>query len=561
MPRLDTWLRSSIFTLAAILILMAVLDGWLSRSAVPFHDAWDGALGFLMRFEEDARALLAQHNEHRLVTTRLLVWVDFQFFGGRDMFLVATNYLFAAANWLILWSCLKAINGDRIAPRDLRLLGAMLAAWVFFWSQDVNFTWGFQHQVHGAQFFPLVSFLMLSHAAQRGPREHAFFVAALGLGIISAGTMANGALALSLMAVWGIVLRMRIWHILMLAATGALILFLYFQDFRTPGTHDSVVSSVVSHPFEILIFVFGYLGNPLVHVLGNNPPVRALAAILGAILVAATLVLTYQHLKKRSENRIVPGLLLYIIYVGATAFITAGGRALSFEHIAFAGRYTTPTILAWAALICILSSWIFRFFYSSRNYARWCLIFATVLLVAMFVPAIRTFAPDKDYHHDQSVAVLALELGIPDAERIQPIYPRINTVMNTAARASDVDLGIFAQPAYRGLRERMGEQVPDGAGETCRTEIDPPISLAPHPDHVRITGTLSGVRSGGAPTRVLIRDPSGIIVGAALTRRPERRRYLSDGDPTRVADFTGYVRADAVNDPLVFISSICTPGN
>lgn len=561
MPRLDSWLRSSIFTLAAILILLAVLDGWLSRSAVPFHDAWDGAVGFLMRFEEDASALLAQHNEHRLVTTRLLVWVDFQFFGGRDIFLVATNYLFAAANWAILWSCLKAINGDRVAPPDLRLMGAMLAAWVFFWSQDVNFTWGFQHQVHGAQFFPLLAFLMLSHAAQRGPREHVFFVAALSLGIISAGTMANGALALALMAVWGIVLRMRVWQILTQAAAGALILFLYFQEFRTPGTHDSVVSSVVSHPFEILIFVFGYLGNPLVHVLSNNPAVRALAGFFGAILVAATLVQTFHHVRNRSDSKVIPGLLLYIIYVGATAFITAGGRALTFEHIAFAGRYTTPTVLAWAALVCILSPQIFQFYYSSRNYARWILMFANFLLVAMFVPAIYYFAPDKDYHHDQSVAVLALELRVADAEKIQLVYPNVQAVMNTAARASDQDLGIFAQTAYRGLRELIGQQVPDDAGQTCTAQIDPPINLPSHADHVRITGTLKGVRSGNAGTRVLIRDPSGIIVGAALTRRPERTRYLSEGDPARVADYTGYVRAEAMNDPLVFISSVCAPGD
>ncbi len=540
MTRLERRLRLAIYVLSFGLIAGAFIGGWLNYNPFPFFDGWDGNINFQMIFEDRPSVLFSQHNEHRLVITRLLVLADYRLFGGHHIFLTLTNYLFALGAWFTFWHCLKVINEDDVEKRDLQLLAIVLGGWIFLWAQEPNFIWGFQNQVHAAQVFPLLAFLCLSHAARRPREENRLFLASLALGIVSAGSMANGALALPLMAVWSIFLRMRFWQTCTLIGAGALILSLYTRDYFTPADHSSVFATFLEHPLAVVLFTLKFLGNPFVHVISPYWPANWIAIGLGALLGGTAAYLTYKLARDGSRSAVVPGLTLYIVYVGSTAFLTAGGRIFIDEYMAYVSRYTTPTVLAWAAFTCLISPWIFRVFYSSRNSRRGVLIFAVIGLTACFIPLIRTVTPHPDFHHNQAMATLALELGIPDAEQIGHTYPSADAALRTAGRATFKDLGIFGRAPFQGLRETMGETwTPANGPSLCHYDILEEVEIE-RADFTRVSGAIILIKKPSKRMRLLTIDAANKIVGAGLTKRPQMVRNQS-GAVVRTAEFTAYV--------------------
>lgn len=555
MTRLDARLRIAIYVLAFGLIAAAFMGGWLMYTPIPFFDGWDGNVSFQMLLKENPGLLFSQHNEHRLVVTRVLLLVDYYVFGGRHIFLVMTNYAFALGVWFVFWRCLKVINKNKVDPKDLKLLGMVLGGWIFLWSQNINFTWGFQNQVHSAQFFPLLAFLLLGRASERTQHQYWIYGGAIVAGVVSAGTMANGALALPLMAVWAIQLRMRVLQTIGLALAGAIILALYTQGYHTPSNHSTVFSTVLEHPISVILFVFKFLGNPFVHVISPFGIGSIIAILLGATMTGAGAYLSLQIARHGPRNGVIAGLVLYIVYVGATAFLTAGGRVFIVEYIAFTTRYTTPTILAWTALTCIISPWIFRMFYTSKDHARGILIFSTLGLLAAFVPVVRTILPTPNFHHNQNIAALSLELGIRDDEQIGYTYSNAEHVLRIADRASSADFGIFGRTPYRGLREMIGTYWIASSTPTCTGYLTETYPLEHAPDHSRVDGRIMPVARGSKRSRVLIIDENGMIVGAGLTKAP-RRETQEGGEKVRTAKFTGYVSA-AHSAPFRFASEAC----
>ena len=548
-------LRQVIYGLSLLLITGALFSGWLHYSPVPYWDMWGGTLHFIIRFDaEPVRVLFEQHNEHRLIWSRLLFWIDYHWFGGSHAFLVLFNYACAFAAWSIFWRCLNQLNQGVIAAQNIRLLAFVLGAWLFLWTQITNFTWAFQSQFHLAQLMPLLAFLTLSKAAQSDRHLSPTFGAAILLGVCSAGTMANGVLALPLMALWALILRMRWWQAGILALCGFVTLYLYLSDYRTPASHSSVFETFFAHPFDVLGFVFKYLGNPLVHVISPYGPGPWLAALLGLGLTGVTIWLTINLIQQRATDPIVPGLTLFIIYIGASAFLTAGGRVHMGDMIPYGSRYTTPTILAWAALICIFSPLILNRFERAPVIANWLKMAACVLLLGMFVPLLRMLIPDTNYHHNRAMAVLALELGIRDTAQIAHVYPDANAILPIAERASTLDLGVFGDRNYLDARERIQTPYQRTGSYDCIGQVHA-ISPIEHSDrYVRVSGTLS--KSGHPETaRVYLLNTQSDIVGIGLfgakVAAPQTHGLRQH------TGFTAYLLASEVSDLQAIASDAC----
>ncbi|MEL6859715.1 MAG: hypothetical protein AAFO74_15105 [Pseudomonadota bacterium] len=538
-------LRQAIYGLASLLILGAMVSGVLHYSPVPFWDMWDGGLNFLMRFEDTpSQVLFEQHNEHRIFWSRLLFLIDYKVFGGRHIFLLVINYAFAFSAWYIFWRCLKRINHGKVAERDLHLLAMVLGGWLFLWSQVTNFTWAFQSQFFLAQLVPLAAFLLLSKSAQEEAKFSSTFLAASVLGVVSAGTMANGALALPFMAVWAIVLRLRWWQVGILSGLAALVMTLYLSDYSAPGHHSSPLSTFLSHPFEVLAFVFKYLGNPLVHVVSPYGPGTFLAGLLGLVLTVSAISLTLGFVKKRPSDQIAPGLTLFIIYIGASAFLTAGSRVFMGDVVPFASRYTTPTVMAWAALICILSPWLFRQFEGSKKVRNRILGIAALLLVGMFIPLVRVSLPKPGQHHNRAVAMLALELGIHDSAQIEFIYPHAEPVLRIAENATQADVGVFGSAVFKGTRELIAKPYEVALPGPCIAAIDVSEAIAASETFIRLEGHMSG-----PGRRLYILNADNEIIGIAL--RGGRHALGKEHG------FIGYVRASEAGAISALASDSC----
>ena len=73
-------------------VLLSVIGGVLNYTPVPMMDMWV-SLPFFERLQTgDWRVWWEQHNENRIVLSRVLFWLDISLFKGRGIFLIIVNF-------------------------------------------------------------------------------------------------------------------------------------------------------------------------------------------------------------------------------------------------------------------------------------------------------------------------------------------------------------------------------------------------------------------------------------------------------------------------------------
>lgn len=551
-------LKLAVYSLSFILISLALVGGVIGYSPVPYWDMWGGTVNFVLRFDDaPLDRMFEQHNEHRLVLARLFFLIEYHVFGGSGIFLTVCNYLFVFTSWGIFARCLYQINAPDSPPRDTHLLVAIIGAWLFLWAQRMNFLWAFQSQFFLAQLLPLIAFLLLSKAAHESRIWSVTFYAAILVGATSALSMANGVMALPLMAVWAIILRMPKIQVFVLALTAAVTLWLYFLDYSQPPGHGTLFETLLTDPMGMLAYTFRYLGNPGVQLAGSSDFIKAMSSLGGFGLAVFAAVATLRAVKKRPTEPVQAGLLLFIFFVGASAFVTAGGRLLFGMDSAVSSRYTTPTLMAWAAVFCIASPQILRIFRSSDRAALSLVSGAVLALCLLMVSQVRAVGSKQALNYDKAVAVLALEMGIGDRKPISLIYPNIPHVLDIAHHASDADLGIFGRPVYRGLRESIGQTAEISSTKPCSGRLERYEIIDGTTDYVRIYGwQFDSTRKPNVP-RIQLVDEHGTIVGAALLGRASPEIKQAYGPAAARTGFVGYLKIDALGQTLIARSDAC----
>lgn len=551
-------LRLAVFPLSLILIMLAIIGGVIGYSPVPYWDMWGATLNFVLTFEDAPfNKLFAQHNEHRIVLSRLLFLLDYQLFGGTSTFLVVCNYLFALAIWIVFARCVFKLNPTHHDPTDLWLLVFGLGAWLFLWSQKVNFTWAFQSQFFLAQLLPLCAFLSLSHAADQGRIWGPSFLAAIGLGGLSTLTMANGLFVLPIMLFGALLLRMKIAQLFSLAICAALVGFLYLSDYHHPSEHGAVRATFITDPIATLIYTFRYLGNVGVYLAGSSGVIKLICTLAGFGLAVLTVLLARNAVRTRPSDPVSCGLLLFIIFIGAGAFVTAAGRLVFGLDSAFSSRYTTPVLMAWAAMFCLASPTLLEAIRKSERVYKVSLTIAVAMLCALMVSQIRALTPQDHQRHDKQVTLLAMTLGIRDDDLISQIHPQPDRVLRIANAAARAEIGIFAHPNFAGQLNSLGQLAVAPSRRTCAGGVNDFARLANDPAFVRISGWQVPVAGAAGSGRIDIFGPGNIKVGAALSGRPTPGLKSVYGKRARHAGFVGYIRIEALNQDLHLISAHC----
>ena len=192
---------------ALLMVLLAIFGGVRKYSPIPFGDMWEGTLNFHIKLMNGNDPVWwIQHNEHRILLSRILFWIDYKFFEGQSIFLITINYVFAGLASLVFIKFSNLVASQYLQRSDLRVIAFFLISMMFFWSQNNNFTWAFQSQFFLAQLLPLSAFLFLALDKFYAHRLD-FFITACLLGIFAAGSMANGIIAFPLMLIYSLLIR------------------------------------------------------------------------------------------------------------------------------------------------------------------------------------------------------------------------------------------------------------------------------------------------------------------------------------------------------------------
>ena len=535
---------------------LAIYGGVINYSPVPWWDMWPDLIhNFVLMHQGHWDVLWSQHNEHRLILTRLLFLLDHYLFGGHFIFLFVLNYLLLALILLIFWKASQENCAQH--GKDYRFLGLFLLIWLSSWAQWRNLTWAYQSQFWLTQLLPLSAFLMLRKAAiHQDQRSSRYFFAACLLGTLALGSMANGVFALPLMTGYALVTRMGWRRTLMLAVISTLGLLAYFYHFHTISDR---LPEFATLSVDMLHFTLNLLGAPFYAIFGSVP----IAEIAGLFFVFIIAYITYEHLhhiRIHPENRhpLNSALLLFIAYIIVTVLATTANRVFAGTDVAFQVRYNTPILMAWAAMLVIMAPKLIQRTETQRQKLWIPLLTLALLMLPLQFKAMQNH---DDELYQRRVAALALDMQIKDLDKINYVYQKViyMDIFPFIREEYQLRLSILGNPLYRHVYESMGRQLSSKEWSRiahikshCLATAGV-VALKNDSRYVSINGWVFNPATKQVPRALWIVDNNHVVVGYVLAGRPRPDVARLVAPYAGQSGFEGYVFKSMQGQPVTLV--------
>jgi hypothetical protein len=523
--------------ICAVIIALAVAGAVVNYSPVPNADMWNGAIGFVLDIDDgEYGAWWAQHNEHRILLSRAFFWLDVKLFGGVGIFLIALNYALVACSVFIFSSFVSKLRiGQNESPLGGRvLLILVIASLLFLWSQEGNLEWAFQCHFFLAQLLPLCALFWFAKSAESGSSSD-FIIASL-FGGASVWALANGVLILPLMILYSIVFGFGARRIGVIVALSVIMVVAYFYGYHAPEHHGHLLDTLKNHPWDLLHYTMLYLGGGAFYIFGQGETAKLIALIAGMTLTGATAIVAWMQFKAANKSPFIIALIFFIVYIGGTAFGAGGSRLIFGMDQALSSRYTTPSNMAWAALLIILCYERYLSFFNRVIPAL-----ALALMSCMLLLQFDALRPANEVINTREIAALASVLDVDDVEYIRNLFPDPSYVLGISKRAIESNYSIFNIYPYKGLSKEIGSRYNVGHRPTCLGSLERVVPLPEATGYVRVTGWFFDPHAQSIPKLIRFSGLDGAVVGFALTGgvREDVRNVISKSAGT--SGFTGYI--------------------
>jgi hypothetical protein len=522
-----------IFLTAAICFLsLSVVGGITHYSPLFFWDSWE-CIAFIDSFSSgNWQALWAQHNEHRIILTKLLFFLDFLLFKGNPAPLIILNYI------LVGLSCFFFIWAWKETQSPLRFIPCFLVSCLFFWSQSENFEWEFQSQFFLVHLLAFIAFFFLYKSQFRTHRK-TYFILSIIVGIFSAGTMATGIFVLPLMFFYGLLAKIGKKKIIIILTLSILILYIFFYDYHFSS---KTLGYLFLNINEFVKYIFVYLGNPFFYLSSTSS--LTIASFFGKVFLSLFLY-SCMIIYRKNYKKIYIVFFIFIFYIIIESSITSIGRMQYGISQAIAHRYTTPTIMAW----CIL----YLMFFSKKNIQKinlkLCNIISIFIIVAMFPIQLNTLYIPSSITQ-KNIAFLAILSGIHDDIRIKNIV-YLDTALNpfqAAEKAQKLHLKNFCSGKLKDLSDKVNSLLiisqKNSRQSQGNLELTSPIATDQNWSFVQ--GWFYDKSTTKYPLPLLILDENHTVVGVAITgvRRPDVASTIDQ--KATYSGFEGYLHRKAI---------------
>ena len=526
--------------LAASLVLAAILvaaqtvaESFATHSLLPQGDEWTSLAVFrsVMTGRAVISDMLGQHNEHRILFPRLVLFSDYLLARGTgrlDLVAIFVTQALACGLFLHLLARGAARSPGRVA------VGAVVVLLLASLRQSENFTWGFQVQfvgVFAAGSLAASLFAVAIGAARAGRPAGGLVMLALATAAVATFSMSNGLLAAPVflaLAVMGRAPR-RMTLAAVLATVALTAAFFHGYEVLGPG---NLRAALAEDPLRIPAYAAAYLGNLL------DPDMGA-CLLLGAAGLAWAAVAALAVATGRDRDPVRLALLGIMLFTAGSATLTALGRSGEGLGSAMASRYATGAAYFWSAVL--VHAW------SSagalrRPSALRSLVGAAGLVLVMGI--LRVQAPTVEIMRSlgvaRTVAGDAVMQGLVDDAALRAIDDDPAQVREMLPFLRERRLGVFADPEAGRLGRPLPEAGPVGAlpcpGSLDVARADPALG----PDGVALGGTALGGAALPATGRILLADADGRVVG------------LGEAGPGGAA-WTGYARARPGSEIRAFL--------
>jgi formylglycine-generating enzyme required for sulfatase activity len=493
---------------AALAILLSMyfavrsaVAGWSFARPIPVWDQWEFVRDYLLYLDGQygIENLFSQHNEHRIVTTRLVLFADAMLTDMSGLIGIGVTYLslLLVAGLLSLLAVGRRRGFVAITMGTVLLLGI---AWGT--SQSENLGSAFQVQFPLVHLFALITLIVAARVliVQRRPAVVALLAIGCAADFLTVFSLASGMLLLaSLLAIPFLLRRWRPAYL-------GLIVFhcagtaLYFWRFEWPPTSHENVLTLVG-------FTTAYIG----HGFGSLDS----SGLCGSVLLVVFFVVLVWQLA-RSLRMLDPAetnvaiLLCLCLFVFVEAAATAYGRAFAGIGNAFASRYCTASLVFGATLLACL--WRFTSTDSHRSILmRVVLIVIASVMVYRANPSWQTSVwRDSVLRADR--AAFASVVGLFPLEVMNVLHWHPESIWEPMTRMRQLRLGHFAETAH--FYQPPLNLIDGIAGSPlspCRSSIDK-IS-GDRNDHLELVGWAAEPNDAVQPTWIVAYDANGAIIG------------------------------------------------
>jgi hypothetical protein len=522
----------------AIDTLRAVVPLW---SPLPWFDEW-ATVGLIRSWQDGertaAQVLFSQHNEHRILVPRLFFFADDWLFRGSGALSLAA---IVTVQFLHAGMFATVLGRSRPARAGRWAVAAAVLALMFSLRQAENFSSGFQLQFVGVFAGGTLSFLLFGLAAARerqGRPALGLLLASFAAVLVTTLTMANGLVTAYLLAALAVVARLKPRTVLACAGVALVLTVIYLQGYEAVA-HHSKPSESLRHPLRLIIYVAIYLGD-IASGVHAGP-----AIAFGLVGFAATACAAVRTIRSGDMRPGPLAMLGVMLFVAATAAVTASGR-LDFGPLqALSSRYVTGSATFWAAQITYW--WIdppglrFRVGRLAALVAASMRFGAAMMAAVLMVSVASEQGGEKPQLAVQSFrqneAANALMLGLFDPAAMA----RTAWIGSDTPDLVDVlkrnRLSIFGTADFAGVGHAVTDRgaitaICDGAVSSA--VADPELG----PNGVRLSGTATDPSRRRLIRRVLLADAAGNVVGLASGAIPGAARDAWRGYAVAPADAT-----------------------
>lgn len=360
-------------TYTFLILCLALIGVYINYSQIPVADSWSNYELITNISEGHFSSFISLHNEHRILPSKILFWLDMVLFEGAEVFLLIIHILFI----LILFKLFSTLSlENNLNKKEQILFTLFILSMLFFWSQKANLTWAFQSPFYLVQIFSLLTFYVI--------HKKCSFIFVIIFSIFSVLSMGNGLLVPFLVTFYYF-LNKNFFRAFIFLFLTILIFSLYFTNYQGNPSYMSPIDSVINHPLKVILFTFVFLGNIFSFFVGKGLFGAFLAGCMGflSILFVGT------KITKFYKNPI----FYYLVFLIGTACLVGLSRHQDGYIHAVSSRYTTPTIYYWVTFVILFYSDIRKHIQNPSRVIRWVFIF---VLISFFANQLKVFREIDD---------------------------------------------------------------------------------------------------------------------------------------------------------------------
>lgn len=310
----------------------------------PINDDYQAVLDFINKIiatdsiSEKVKLLFSQHNEHRIVYDRIWTIISYKLQYNVDF-----NFLAFIGNLSLLGIAVIFYKRFSLLQKPL-LLFVPVTVVLFNISSWENMTFA----MAALSNFTVYLFVLISLGfitSNTLDKKRNLYLAFLFL-FLAAMTQGGGLFLVPISLVI-LVYKKEYKNVIIYGVLSVLLLTLYFYQYQKPPQSMGIVDSISEFKFDIILFVFSFLGNAFNYYLVYNNPIYSIhfAMVIGALFFLLFLYITYTKYYKK--NLFVYSLMLLLVM---SACITAVSRISFGIETSGASRYRINGIIFFIAL-------------------------------------------------------------------------------------------------------------------------------------------------------------------------------------------------------------------